>query len=311
MMDKKIIFMGTPEFAAHILEELINNGMKPGLVVSQPDKKIGRKQIITPTPVKEVAVTNNINVFQPINIKNDYQEIIDYQPDLIITAAYGQIVPKAVLDAPKYECINVHGSLLPKYRGGAPIHYAVLNGDIKTGITIMEMVEKMDAGDMISQVEFPIELTDNVGTVHDKMKVVGAKALIDIVPKIFAGEYEKIPQDESLVTYSPNISREQEKLDFTQDIETVYNHIRGLNPWPVAYFINNEKRYKVFTANYIKTEHNNQFGEIIAISNEGIKIAAQNGIINITEIQPAGKKRLAIKDYINGKVELEVGGICD
>ncbi len=310
-MDKRIIFMGTPDFAAYILEELIKNGVKPGLVVSQPDKKVGRKQVLTPTPVKAVASKYEISTFQPENIKNDFQPIIDFQPDLIITAAYGQIVPIQVLNAPKYECINVHGSLLPKYRGGAPIHYAVLNGDSKTGVTIMQMVEKMDAGDMIVQAELPIASNDTVGSVHDKMKVIGAKTLIATIPKIFSGDYQKTPQDESQVTYSPNITREQERINFKQDVEQVYNQIRGLNPWPVAYFIHNEKRYKVYTSEMCNENHNYPAGEIISVTSEGIKIACNHGIISITELQPAGKKRLKVKEYINGKVELTVGDICE
>ncbi len=310
-MDKKIIFMGTPEFAAYILEELIKSGIKPGLVVSQPDKKVGRKQVLTATPVKAIADKYEINTFQPQNIKLDYQPIIDFQPDLIITAAYGQIVPIQVLEAPKYECINVHGSLLPKYRGGAPIHYAVLNGDDKTGVTIMQMVEKMDAGDMIVQAELPITKTDTVGSVYDKMKEVGAKTLIATIPQIFSGNYQKTPQDESKVTYSPNITREQEKIDFTQSVEQVYNQIRGLNPWPVAYFLHKEKRYKVYVSEMLLESHDYPAGKIISVTNEGIKIACNQGIINITELQPAGKKRLKVEDYINGKVELVAGDICE
>ncbi len=310
-MEKKIVFMGTPEFASYILEQLCQTEYKPSLVVSQPDKKVGRKQILTPTPVKEVALKHEINVFQPENIKADYQTIVEFQPDLIITAAYGQIVPDEVLNAPKLECINVHGSLLPKYRGGAPIHYAVLNGDEKTGVTIMEMVAKMDAGAIIEQVEMPISETDTVGTVYDEMKKVGAKALIEVLPNIYSGNYTKTEQDETLVTYSPNITREQEKIDFNQSTSVVYNQIRGLNPWPVAYFIFNQKRYKVFASTKKIINHDYQIGEIIAISNLGVEIATNDGIINIIELQPAGKKKMQVKDYINGKVELIVGGICE
>ncbi len=311
MENKKIIYMGTPDFAAHILEELIQAGYNVGLVVSQPDKKVGRKQEIRQTPVKAVAVKHGIETFQPTNIRENYSRIVEFEPDLIITAAYGQIVPDEVLNAPKYECINLHGSLLPKYRGGAPIHYAVLNGDDKTGVTIMEMVSKMDAGDMITQAELPITKEDNVGTVHDKMMAVGAETLIKTIPTIFDGTYTKTPQDESKVTYAWNITREQEKLDFSQNVMDVYNHIRGLNPWPVAYFMKDEKRYKVFNSREEIKTHNYQNGEVVAIDANGLQIACADGIITITEFQPSGKRKMTVKDYINGKVEFAVGDMCE
>ncbi len=311
MENKKIIYMGTPDFAAHILEELIKAGYNVGLVVSQPDKKVGRKQELRQTPVKEVAVKHGIETFQPINIREDYMRIVEFSPDLIITAAYGQIVPDEVLEAPKYECINVHGSLLPKYRGGAPIHYSVLNGDEKTGVTIMEMVSKMDAGDMITQAELPITKEDNVGTVHDKMMAVGAKTLIETIPTIFDGTYTKTPQDETKVTYAWNITREQEKLDFSKPVMEVYNHIRGLNPWPVAYFMKDEKRYKVYASFETVVAHTFKCGEVVAIDANGLQIACNDGIITITEFQPAGKRKMTVKDYINGKVEFAVGDVCE
>ncbi len=311
MQDKKIIFMGTPIFAAHILEELIKADYNVGLVVTQPDKKVGRKQELKPTPVKEVAMANNIEVFQPTRIREDFSPIVEYGADLIITAAYGQIVPDEVLNAPKYECINVHGSLLPKYRGGAPIHYSVLNGDDKTGVTIMQMVSKMDAGDMIYQTEMPITEQDNVGTVHDEMMKVGAKALLKTIPTIFDGTYTKTPQNEAEVTYAWNIKPEEEILDFTKDVNQVYNHIRGLNPWPVAYFMKDSKRYKVFTSTKTVVEHNYKAGEVVSIDANGLQIACQNGIINISEFQPAGKRKMTVKDYVNGKVEFSKGDICE
>ncbi len=310
-MKKKIVFMGTPEFASHILEELIQAEFDVKLVVSQPDKKVGRKQVLTPTPVKVVAQTHGIEVFQPVNIKEDYAPIVDLKPDLIITAAYGQIVPDAVLNAPKYECINVHGSLLPKYRGGAPIHHAILNGEKETGVTIMQMIAKMDAGDIIVQAKMPIAIDDTVGQVYDEMKKLGARTLIATIPNIFSGDYTKTKQDESLVTYSPNISREQELIDFKNDVFVVYNQIRGLNPWPCAYFIWDNKRYKVFKAEIIKIDSKLIPGQVLKISEDGLQIACNDGIINILELQPAGKKRMDIKNYINGKVEFNVGDVCE
>lgn len=310
-MKKKIVFMGTPEFASHILEELIASDFEISLVVSQPDKKVGRKQKLTPTPVKMVAQKHNIEVFQPTNIKVDYAPIVELKPDLIITAAYGQIVPDEVLNAPKYECINVHGSLLPKYRGGAPIHYAVLNGDTETGVTIMQMVAKMDAGDIIVQAKMPISETDTVGSVYDEMKQLGAKTLIETIPNIFSGNYTKTKQDEDLVTYSPNISREQEKISFESNVKDVYNQVRGLNPWPSAYFVKDDKRFKVFKSEIKSMDTGVKPGQVVSIDETGLQIACKDGIINILEFQPAGKKCMDMKSYVNGKVEFTIGDTCE
>ena len=211
----KVIFMGTPDFAVPVLEGLIEN-YEVILVVSQPDKKVGRKQELKNTPIKEVALKHNIPVFQPIKIREDYDEIIKLNPDIIVTCAYGQIIPKVILDCPKLGCINVHASLLPKLRGGAPIHKAIIDGYKTTGITIMYMDVKMDDGDIISQKEIEILDSDNLESLHDKLSVLGKELLLETLPSIINGTNERIKQDEAEVTFAYNIKREEEHIDFNK-----------------------------------------------------------------------------------------------
>lgn len=303
-----IVYMGTPDFSATVLKALIDNGYVPKLVVSQPDKPVGRKKIITPTPVKQVALDNNIEVFQPVKIRQDYQRIVDVKPDIIITAAYGQIIPTAVLDAASIIPINVHGSLLPKYRGGAPIQYSILNGDEKTGITIMQMVDKMDAGDMISMREVAIDIDDNLETLYNKLTPLACELLIDTMPSIVEQTFVLTPQDESLVTYSPTISKDDEHLDFNNNVMDVYNKIRALSPVPGTYVNINNKRYKIYKASFELTS--SIVNTVMSIDNE-LVIGCIDGVIKVEVIQPEGKGRMNIKDYLNGKVEITEGSICE
>ncbi len=307
----KIVFMGTPKFAGIVLERLIDEKYEIVGVVTQPDKPVGRKKVLTPPPVKEVAIKNGIDVFQPINIKIDYEQIQKWQPDIIITAAYGQIVPNAVLDIPKFKCINVHASLLPKYRGGAPIHKAIMNGDEKTGVTIMYMVEKMDAGDIITQAEMPILIRDNVGTMFDKLAVLGANLLVDTLPKILSDDINPLKQDEAGVTYARNISRDEELINWKSSAEKIDCHIRGLYPWPVAYTRLGEQNIKVFSASIVNGITGN-CGEILSVSTKGIVVATNSdSAIMLEDIQLAGKKKMPLKDLLNGKHPFEVGAIFD
>lgn len=297
----KILFMGTPEFSVNVLNGLIENYDVCG-VVCQPDREVGRHHEIKPCPVKEVALKNNIKVIQPEKIKVDYQEIIDLNPDMIVTCAYGQIIPKALLDLPKYGCINVHASLLPKLRGGAPIHKAIINNYPSTGVTIMYMVEKMDAGDIISQVETTIIKDDNVGSLHDRLSVMGTKLLLETIPKIVSGDINPIPQNEEEVTYAWNVSREEEKIDFNKTVLEIFNQIRGLNPWPGAYALLDGNIVKIYNS-YIG---DNSFpqkknGEIVKVYDDGIGVSSSNGELVITEVQFAGKRRMTVKEYLNGK----------
>lgn len=310
MKNKKlrIVFMGTPEFSVPVLEALIENYQVVG-VVTQPDKEVGRHHEIKPTPVKEVALKNNILVLQPQRIKKEYQEILGLNADLIVTCAYGQMIPKEILDAPKYGCINVHASLLPKLRGGAPIHRAIINNETRTGITIMYMVEKMDAGDILAQEETPIFKEDNVGILHDRLSKMGAKLLIETIPDLINGKIKPIPQKEEEVTYAWNIKREEEKIDFNQRTIDIYNQIRGLNPWPGGYALLEGKVVKIYEArisdSFFTTKKN---GEIGKIYEDGIGVSTKDGEIIITKLQPSGKRKMLAKEYLNGVYEEDLLG---
>lgn len=296
--------MGTPDFSVPILQSLIHSEYEVSLVVTQPDRPRGRKKLITPSPVKVEAEKHQIPVFQPEKLKNDYQAILDHQPDVIITAAYGQILPKALLEFPEYGCINVHASLLPELRGGAPIHYAIMEGKKETGITIMYMVEKLDAGDILTQTPVPIAKDDNVGTLHDKLSEAGADLLLETLPKLSAGVIKPIKQNDDEATFAANIKRAQEKIDWSLSDETVYNHIRGLNPWPVAFTTYQGKNMKIWQAEQTDKMFEGTPGEIVRKNDDGfIVLCGNNKGIKITEIQPAGKTRMSVKDYLQGSDE--------
>lgn len=303
MKDKRVIFMGTPEFAVPILESLIEN-TNVILVVTQPDKEVGRKKEIKFSPIKEVALKNKIEIFQPIKIKNDYQKILDLKPDIIITCAYGQIIPDILLEAPKYKAINVHASLLPKLRGGAPIHKAIMNGFTETGITIMYMSGKMDAGDIIKQEKIIILDNDNVGTLNDKLSILGTKLLINTLPSIFNATNERITQNENEITFGYNITREEELIDFKKTAREVFNQIRGLYPWPTAYASLFDKEIKILECK-IGDEQKGKPGEIISANKNGINVMCADKEIIITKLKESGKKEMNAIDFINGKKELK------
>lgn len=296
----KVVFMGTPLFSVPILEGLIDN-YNVIAVVTQPDKPVGRGGKISISPIKEVAINNNIKVLQPIKIKEDYKDIISLKPDIIITAAYGQIIPKELLDYPKYGCINVHASLLPKLRGGAPIHHAIIDGYTKTGITIMYMDIGMDTGDIISTKEVDILDTDTMTSLHDKLKIIGRDLLLDTLPYIISGNIKRIKQDENEVTIAYNIRKEEEKIDFNKTKKEIYNQIRGLNSYPGAYAFIDDKRIKIWNS-YItdKVYDSLTNGEISNIYKDGIGIKVSDGEIVITDIQLEGKKRMLASSYLNG-----------
>ena len=298
MKNKKVIFMGTPEFAVPILQMLIDN-TDVLLVVTQPDKEVGRKKENKFSPIKELALKNNIEVFQPIKIREDYEYILSKNPDIIITCAYGQIIPNALIETPEYSAINVHASLLPKLRGGAPIHHAIIDGYDKTGITIMYMSSKMDAGDIISQKEVPITDTDNVGTLHDKLSSVGTKVLKETLSLIFERTNKRIKQNEEEVTYGYNITREEEKIDFSKSAKEVYNKIRGLNPFPLSYALLNGEETKIIEAKVSDSIKGN-VGQITGITKESIIVKCKDKSIEITKIKPFGKRIMYVKDYLNG-----------
>ncbi len=294
----KIVFMGTPLFAVPILEGLIKNYEVIG-VVSQPDKEVGRKRVLTKTPVKEIAEKYNIDVFQPIKIREDFDKIKEWNPDIIITCAYGQIIPEELIKLPKLGCINVHGSLLPKYRGGAPIHRSIINGDSETGITIMYMDKGMDTGNMISKRSIPIELDDNLESLSNKLSILGRDLLLDTLPSIIDGTNESIKQDEKEVVYAYNIKPEEEKIDFNNNTIDIYNLIRGLSPSIGAYFMMDGERVKVYKSRIGNNKYDKS-GIIKNIYKDGIGISTKDGEIILEEIQPFGKKKMFVKDYLNG-----------
>ena len=309
MKNTKVIFMGTPSFAVPILEQLIEK-TNIILVVSQPDREKDRKGNILPTPIKKIATENNIEVYQPIKIKEEYEKIISLNPDIIITCAYGQIIPEEILNKPKYGCINVHGSLLPKLRGGAPIHHAIIDGEKETGITIMYMDKLMDSGDIISQKKISILNEDNLDSLYTKMSQLGAELLIETLPSIINGTNERIKQDESKVTFGYNITKEEEKINFSKSSQEIYNQIRGLNSFPGAYCILDDKRLKVYTSEITRQTSNKPSGTIINIDKTGIFVSTRDKVIKLTEIKLEGKKRCFVKDFVNGiKIEEYVGKV--
>ena len=301
---KKVIFMGTPAFSVPILQALIDEETIEIVgVVSQPDRKVGRKQIITPPPVKQLAMEHNLTMYQPEKLSgsDEMKEILELDIDLIITAAYGQYVPTKLLNAPTHRAINVHASLLPKYRGAAPIHYAVLNGDEKTGVTIMYMEKEMDAGNIISQREIAINDEDDTGNLFEKLSLVGRDLLMDTLPAIFAGENESIVQNEDEVTFSPMISKEQEKIDWTLTAREVFNHIRALRPAPGAYTILEDQRFKIWAAEVMEDDTSAEPGTIIFADTKEMFVACGEGsVLSLIEVQPSGKKRMPVANFLAG-----------
>lgn len=307
---KKVIFMGTPAFSVPILQALIDEETIEIVgVVSQPDRKVGRKQIITPPPVKQLAMEHNLTMYQPEKLSgsDEMKEILTLDIDLIITAAYGQYVPTKLLNAPTHRAINVHASLLPKYRGAAPIHYAVLNGDEKTGVTIMYMEKEMDAGNIISQREIAINDEDDTGNLFEKLSLVGRDLLMDTLPAIFAGENESIVQNEDEVTFSPMISKEQEKIDWTLTAREVFNHIRALRPAPGAYTILEDQRFKIWAAEVVEDNTSAEPGTIIFADTKEMYVACGEGsVLSLIEVQPSGKKRMPVANFLAG-TQIEEG----
>jgi methionyl-tRNA formyltransferase len=309
-----IIFMGTPDFAVPSLQALLEEGYNVTTVVTQPDRPKGRKRVLTPTPVKVEAEKHGIPVLQPVKLReaDSVEQIRQLAPDLIVTAAYGQILPKSVLDLPKYGCINIHASLLPKYRGGAPIHHAVMRGEAETGVTIMYMAVGLDTGDMISRVALPIEDTDTTGMLFDKLSVAGADLLKRTLPDLLAGRIEAVPQNDADAIYSPNIRREDELLDWSRTATELWNHIRGLNAYPGAYTFWNGDVLKVWAS--LKPQPTDKVrsgivpGTVLSCSEQGIEVMTGAGTLWLTEIQPAGKKAMPVSEFIRG-VQIPAGTV--
>ena len=298
-----IVFMGTPEFGATILQELVKEH-NVVLAVTQPDKLVGRKREIEFSAVKKKAIELNVPIFQPINIRKEYQYIIDnFEFDMIVTAAYGQIVGTKLLHYPKYKSINVHGSLLPKHRGGAPIQRSIINGDKETGITIMYMEKGLDSGDMLSQESIKIESTDNSDSLFIKLAELGAKMINPTIKKLENSEIVPIKQNEEEVTYSPNISHEEELLDFSAltNIQ-VFNKIRGLSSNPGAYFKIDNFSIKVYESELVESKANIEPSTVCDVTKDSFSISCLNDtVIKFKSIKPEGKGIMNVKDFMNGK----------
>ena len=308
----KILFMGTPDFAVPILKSLDDN-YKVKAVITQPDRKTGRKGELTSPPIKLEANKRVILTLQPEKIGEITDEIRQINPDLIVTCAYGQIVPKEILEIPRLGCINVHASLLPKLRGGAPIHRAIMNGYSKTGITIMYMNEKMDDGDIISQSEIDIEEIDTASSLHDKLSILGADLLIETLPSIIDGTNSRTKQNREEVTYAFTIKREDERINFSKTKREIYNHIRGLNSWPGAYCLFEGKILKVWNSYITNNYFPSMFdGQITNIYEDGFGVKVSNGEIVITEVQLEGKTRMNSILFLNGVDKKEfIGKVLD
>lgn len=297
MKNKNIVFMGTPDFSVPVLKMLIEN-TNVLLVVTQPDKIVGKDKTVSFNPVKKLALEENIPVFQPMRIRKDFEKLKNLDIDLIVTCAYGQIIPKEVLDMPKYGCINVHASILPKYRGSAPIQWCLFNNDDVTGVTIMYMDEGMDTGDIIKIKEIPILDSDNVGTLHDKLSKLGCDLLLEVLPTIFDKTNDRIKQGNNY-TMAPMIKREDERLDFNEEGKKIIGKIKGLNPWPLANIIINNQEIKFLEAEFVQKKVDNT-GIIKEIDKKNLGITCKDGIIYLKKIKPSGKKVMEINSFLNG-----------
>lgn len=307
-----IIFAGTPDFAATHLKALIDSSHNVIAVFSQPDRPAGRGNKLTASPVKQLAVEHNIPVYQPATLKTEeIQKIIaDLNADIMIVVAYGLILPQAVLDMPKLGCLNVHGSLLPRWRGAAPIQRACWAGDSETGITIMQMDAGLDTGDMLYKLACPIEANDTSATLYEKLAKLGPQALLDTLTLINQGKVKPEKQQQSQATYAEKLSKQEAKLDWNLSAKQLERCVRAFNPWPVSYFEVNGEPVKVWQAQVITVEHNQLIGTILQVDKKGICIATSDGALNMTVLQPAGKKPMSAQDLLNSrKAWFEVGKI--
>lgn len=298
MKDKRVVFMGTPDFSVPVLEKLIEN-TNVVLVVTKKDAYVGRKKVLTESPVAICAHEHNIEVYKPNKLKEDYEYILNKKPDIIITCAYGSIVPKVVLDYPSYGCINVHASLLPKYRGASPIVASILNGEKETGITIMYMDEGIDTGNIIMSRSIKIEDNDNSLSLSNKLSLLGANLLIATLPKIFEGENFDIPQDNEEATYVGMLKREDEHIDFNNSVENIKNQVRAFSPEPYAFINIDDTEYKISEVEIKKCDVS-KIGIIVEVNKDSFGITAKDGIVYIKRIKPSGKKEMSVKDFFNG-----------
>ncbi len=305
--------MGSPDFAVESLDKLIKaDFINLKGVVTQPDRKRGRGQKLKPTPVKKLAQKNDIELYQPSKISTELgvKKLSDWDPELIVVVAYGQILSKEVLEVPDLGCINLHASLLPKYRGAAPIHQAVINGDQKSGVTTMIMEEGLDSGPMLLKSEVEITTEDTAGSLHDKLAKVGADLLVETIKKLAKGEIESEEQDHSQASYASKLDQADCEIDWQESAEAIWNRIRGLNPWPGAYTYSDGERFKLWQSQVVDAESDTagvEAGTIIELDeNEGILVQTGKGKLMLTEVQPPSRKKISAADYIKG-YEIEVG----
>lgn len=298
----RIIFMGTPDFAVGTLEALVNAGHEVVLAVTQPDKPQGRKQILIAPPVKQTAEKLGIPVYQPKRVREPEALALlrGYEPELIVVAAFGQILPKELLDMPQYGCINVHASLLPKYRGAAPIQWAILNGDAVTGVTIMRMDVGLDTGDMIAKAEVAITPQDTGGSLFDRLAETGAKLCVETIPSIVDGTAVYTPQDEQAATKVGQISKKDGLIDFTRSAAAIECQIRGLNPWPSAYTSLGGKTLKIWSAQVSDRQTEAQPGTVVLVEKDRFGVQTGDGVLICTEVQLEGKKRMSAADFLRG-----------
>ncbi|TQQ84431.1 methionyl-tRNA formyltransferase [Peptacetobacter hominis] len=306
----KVVFMGTPDIAVPCLQKLIDEGHEVAAVVTQPDKPKGRGKKLAMPPVKELAVKYDIPVLQPVRARDEefVKSIKEINPDLIVVIAFGQILGKELLEIPKYGCINVHVSLLPKYRGAAPINWVIINGEKKTGITTMYMDEGLDTGDIILSKEFDLDRYITAGELHDRMMVEGAEILKDTIDLIEKGEAKRTPQNHDEFSYAPIMDRNLGNIDFTKSAEEIHNLARGVNPWPGAYTFYNDVKMKIWKTDVLNEKSSKEPGTVLSVDKNGIKISTGDGILLVEEIQMPNKKRMPVSEYIKGN-SIDTGAI--
>jgi len=297
----RIIFAGTPDFAAEALKALIESSHQVIAVYSQPDRPAGRGRQLKASPVKELALEHNIPVYQPLNLKDtsEHEQIENLNADVMVVVAYGVILPKAVLDAPKHGCLNIHASILPRWRGAAPIQRAILAGDKESGVTIMQMDVGLDTGDMLTIQRTPIEASDTGSSLHDRLATIGAEALLETLDKISNNTLEPVVQDDSLSNYAKKLDKQEAAIDWTDSAENIVNKIQAFNSWPVAYCAYNGKSLRLWQARLLDSSKENTPGLVVDEGKEGIDIACGKGIVRIIELQLPGKKRIMVRDFIN------------
>ncbi|WP_068978267.1 methionyl-tRNA formyltransferase [Aeromonas sp. EERV15] len=303
MKKLKLIFAGTPDFAARHLAALLSSDHEVVAVYTQPDKPAGRGQKLTASSVKELALTHNLPVYQPASLRKEeaQAELAALGADLMVVVAYGLILPKAVLDTPPLGCINVHGSLLPRWRGAAPIQRAIWAGDDETGVTIMQMDVGLDTGAMIRKVNCPISADDTSASLYDKLAELGPQALVDTINAMAAGETAADAQDDALANYAEKLSKEEARIDWSMDAVTIERCIRAFNPWPISWFEVADQTIKVWQAEVIACEHGQQPGTLLNADKQGIDIATGQGILRLLTLQPPGKKAMSVADLLNSR----------